>query len=168
MPGARLKNRRISKWVPLLLTIVSGAVWAHQGHRHGEAKGKTIVPSEEELLKQINTDYLVRVRPIFQKSCFDCHGNTTRYPWYYRMPGAKQLIDHDIQESKEHLDMSVDFPFKGHGSPKEDLQAIRESVEKGEMPPFRYFILHSGAKLKDAEKKAVTEWATRGMDLLTP
>lgn len=50
---------------------------------------------------RINQEYLKTVKPIFQKSCFDCHGNTTVYPWYYKVPGVKQLIDNDIDEVKQ-------------------------------------------------------------------
>ncbi len=87
---------------------------------------------------QINKLYIKTVKPIFKKSCFDCHGNTTNYPWYYKVPGVKQLIDSDIKESKKHLDFSKDFPFISHETPLKDLDAIGKSVNNNSMPPFRY------------------------------
>lgn len=148
-----------------LISLSSGAASAHQGKVHGPEGAappakEVAADSAKSVYEQINAGYLSRVKPIFQRSCFDCHGDTTRYPWYYRIPGAKQLIDHDVTESKEHLDLSRDFPFKGHGTPLEDLASIRESIQEGEMPPWRYWILHREAKLSEADRTAVLEWVS--------
>lgn len=151
------------------IVIASGGItYAHQGHHHHEEVPLT--HSEEEVratkLKIIGDSYRARVKPIFQKSCFDCHSNQAAYPWYYKIPGAKQLIDSDIKESKEHIDLSNDFPFKGHGTPDEDLKAIVDEVEKNDMPPFRYRIMHPSNKLSDQDKKTIINWATEGIAIL--
>ncbi len=96
----------------------------------------------------------------------DCHSQHTRFPWYYALPIAKQWINHDISEANEHIDMTGDFPFKSHATPIEDLQAIRDSVNDGSMPPFGYRIFHSGSSLSEAEKRAVIDWANEGEQLL--
>ena len=150
-----------------ILAIVA-TVQAHESHgakpQH-EVTGESST-AEEEVLKKINADYVSEVKPIFQKSCFDCHSSATSYPWYAKLPGAKQLIESDIRESKEHLDFSNDFPFGGHGEPAEDLVAIRKSVDEGTMPPFRYRILHSSSKLTEDEKSKVRAWIDSSIETL--
>ena len=85
----------------LILGTSSLPSWGHGDEDHSEMK-KEIQPvaSADNELKQkytqINKLYIKTVKPIFKKSCFDCHGNTTNYPWYYKVPGVKQLIDSDI------------------------------------------------------------------------
>ena len=103
---------------------------------------------------------------ILKRSCYDCHSNHTDYPWYAKLPGAKQLIDSDIAEAKEHLDMSKDFPFSGHASPLEDLEAIDKEVRDGEMPPFRYRFMHPSSKLTGQESKVVSEWVKNSLEVL--
>lgn len=142
----------------ILAIVVTVHAHENQPHKNQEADKKSMPAAEDEVLKKINAEYISDVKPIFQKSCFDCHSSSTNYPWYAKLPGAKQLIEKDIRESKEHLDFSNDFPFGGHGEPSEDLVAIRKSIEEGSMPPFRYRILHPGSKLTEDEVKTVKAW----------
>ena len=72
----------------------------------------------------------------------------------------------DVTEAKKHLDLSQDFPFKGHGSSDEDLKAIAEAVDNGSMPPFRYRILHPDSKLSEADKKKVVGWVDESLKLM--
>ncbi len=146
---------------------VASALAHQQHHQAKEPKTQESQDSKaQRLLQQVNEAYRASVRPIFVKSCFDCHSNQTRFPWYAGLPGAKQLIQSDIAEAKEHLDMSDDFPFKGHGTPIEDLEAIRNTVRDGSMPPWRYRALHWSARLDDYERATVVDWAETGLRTL--
>jgi len=141
-----------------MLTLMA---WAHKGKHHPN-------PStlQKENFIQINEMYLAEVKPIFEKKCFDCHGLSSSAPWYRNVPGAKQLIDDDIKESKQHLDMSSDYPFKSHATPIEDLDAIRASIDRNEMPPIRYRLLHSDSALTAEEKEKVSKWVQFGKEIL--
>jgi len=121
---------------------------------------------EKTTAEAINKKYLNDVKPIFEKKCFDCHTSQTRFPWYSKIPGIKQLIQTDIKEAKEHLDMEPDFPFKSHASPLEDLDAIKKSIFKNEMPPLRYRMMHSGSGLTPEEKETVYKWVQFGKEML--
>ncbi|MCH8227563.1 MAG: heme-binding domain-containing protein, partial [Proteobacteria bacterium] len=100
----------------------------------------------------MNQAYLESVKPIFKIKCFDCHSNKTQYPWYYRLPFVKKTIDQDIQDARRHLNLSNDFPFGGHGTPKQDLEAIRSVLQDNSMPPLRYKIMHWNSELDSNEK----------------
>jgi hypothetical protein len=121
--------------------------------------------NKQELIK-INERYLKSVKPIFQKSCFDCHSSNTRYPWYSNLSGVKQLIQTDIREAKDHLDMSQDFPFSGHASPLADLKAIDKAIRNSDMPPFRYRLMHPGSRLSEQDRNAVSEWVKTSLEVL--
>ncbi len=151
--------------------LLSVAVYAHKDKPH-KPEAKVAVPTIEKesaatVLSEINASYLQSVKPIFKVSCFNCHSSQTEYPWYAKLPGAKQLIEKDIRESKEHLDITNDFPFGGHGDgPADDLQAIRDAVVNSDMPPFRYWMMHPSSRLGDDEKKAVTDWIDQSLEKL--
>lgn len=136
---------------------------------YGMSQGSGPRPSQDAIFKRIETineQYLKSVKPVFVRSCFDCHSNQTRYPWYHSLPIVKQLLDKDIGEGKKHLEMSDDFPFEGHGSTEEDLKAIEGSIEKGSMPPFKYLVMHPNTRLTTEEKKTIKEWVQESLRTL--
>lgn len=141
---------------------------AHEKNLH-ESQGVQVKKeegSDKQALQEIAAEYERTVRPFFQAKCFDCHSHQTRYPWYHQLPGIRQWIDRDIREAHQHMDMSWGFPFKGHGSPSEDLESIGEVVNKGTMPPFRYILMHWDARLTDEEKMAILQWVEKSQNKL--
>ncbi len=146
-----------------LLLVLSGVALGHGSHKHTE---KSQEKNESLKLMAINSAYLETVKPIFTKKCFDCHSDQTTFPWYYKIPGVKQLIDEDVSEAKEHLDLSKDFPFAGHGTPEKDLEEINKVILKKKMPPWRYWIIHWESQLTEEERRLVSEWTTQSIELL--
>ena len=151
-----------------ILALIAGAS-AHENHEHHKATplSDSQEKSRKIKLKKINESYGQRIKPIFQKSCFDCHSTQTQYPWYYKVPGAKGLIDSDIAEAKKHIDLSYGFPFHGHGSPEEDLPAIRKAIEKNTMPPLRYKVLHPSANLNETDRQTILQWINESLSKLS-
>lgn len=131
-------------------------------------KTEPLIASKQLEIKymKINEEYKSTIKPIFQKSCFDCHSNATTYPWYYKVPGVKQLIDSDIKESKKHLDFSNDFPFISHETPQKDLDAIGKAIKNGSMPPFLYQVMHRDSNLSKSEIKQVEKWIEKSQETL--
>jgi Haem-binding domain len=79
------------------------------------------------------------------RACFDCHSNETNWPFYAYIAPVSWLVTRDVNEGREHLNMS-DWKI-GKGK-----KAARE-VREGDMPMWQYTLMHSKAKLTDAEKK---------------
>ncbi len=113
----------------------------------------------------INAEFL-RLEPIFKKGCFDCHSNSTRFPWYYRLPLISTIIKRDINRARKRIDFSHGFPFGGTGSQKENLLELREVLEEGEMPLWSYRLLHWDAAPGKAEKDSIFAWIDRSLNLL--
>jgi hypothetical protein len=157
-------NRKLTiKLIPPLLVSFSFFAVAHEGHHK---KIEPVTPETKTSLEEINERYLKDVKPIFERTCFNCHSSRTRLPWYQKVPGVKQLIQSDIHEAKMHLDMESDFPFLSHATPLEDLTAIDKEIQNNDMPPFRYRIMHSQSSLTDVEKEKVRQWVQFGKDKL--
>jgi hypothetical protein len=163
------KNSLLSRSVAILVMVIAVDTMAHGGHHHPQATMPSVPPPQmREAAEVINEMYQREVQPIFEKKCFDCHSSRTKFPWYYKVPGIKQMIDEDIDEAKAHLDFEPGFPFKSHGTPEEDLKAIAQEVEENEMPPLSYKLMHRGSHLTPSEKEKVQAWVQFGLEKLKP
>lgn len=149
----------------MILVLMCFPTSAHENHSHEKPKEKDLGVVKENY-DEINKNYVSSVKPIFEKKCFDCHSQHSNLPWYSKVPFAKGLIHSDVTEAKKHLDMTGDFPFKGHGSPEEDLQAIKGSVEKSTMPPKRYKIMHWNSGINSTEAAKIYDWVNSSLKIL--
>lgn len=98
------------------------------------------------------------VEIILKETCFDCHSNYTRYPWYTAITPLNYWMAHHVDDGKKHLNFSnwVDAPVKRKDHKMEELI---EMVEDKEMPLQSYTWAHGDANLTDSQIKAVVEWA---------
>ena len=153
------------------ILVISFFVFASRVYPHEkshETHHPTVIKESQDpsKLEQINTLYSQSVKSIFENKCLNCHGGVTNFPWYYRLPIAKQLINRDVREAKKHLDMSRGFPFEGHGTPLDDLKAIEKATKEKSMPPFRYWIMHQNSSLTEKEQEEILNWVTQSLEIL--
>lgn len=96
------------------------------------------------------------VKGILQKACFDCHSNTTKYPWYANIQPIAWWMDDHVKEGKSELNFSI---FGSYTLKKQDhkLEEISEQIVD-EMPLLSYTIAHKEAKLSKVEKEELTLW----------
>lgn len=100
------------------------------------------------------------VSAILDRSCQDCHSNSTRWPWYCNVaPASWFLIDH-VNEGREHLNLSEWGRLDKRRADKR-LEEICEQVSDKEMPIESYTWIHRSAKLSDADIKTLCDW-TKG------
>lgn len=102
------------------------------------------------------------VLQILQTACYDCHSNNTVYPWYNTIQPVAWWMNKHINNGKRHLNFSE---FGNYDTKKANhkLDEVIETLEKDEMPLFSYVIIHRDAKLTDAQKKLVIDWAKSAM-----
>ncbi|HEY0882144.1 MAG TPA: heme-binding domain-containing protein [Archangium sp.] len=98
------------------------------------------------------------VAAILKKACYDCHSNETKWPWYSQVAPVSWLVANHVKDGRKHLNFSE---WQGYedGRKLKKLEETAEEVGEGEMPIPGYSALHAEAKLTDAEKKAIVEWA---------
>ena len=152
-----------------LVSFSESQASAHIGTAPSNHGKKAMVVSPESAadpFEKINQDYKNSVKPIFQAKCFNCHSGQTNWPWYHSIPGITQALEKDVAEGRKHLDMSDDFPFGGHGSPLEDLDAIEKVVNEGTMPPIKYLAFHWKSMLSESDKAAIRTWIQKSRSFL--
>ena len=104
-------------------------------------------------------------RALAVDACFDCHSNTTEWPWYAQIAPVSWTIWYDVTEGREALNFSEwdrhmrdetvdpDDPFP----PKTLSERITAEIRNGTMPPGTYRLVHPDARLTDDQKEALIE-----------
>ena len=101
------------------------------------------------------SDHLVN---LLHTACYDCHSYETRWPWYsHVMPISWQVVD-DVNEGRKHLNFS-DWPVDNPARAAKKFSSMSEQLEYKEMPLAKYTLIHRDARLTDADRKALMDWA---------
>lgn len=105
------------------------------------------------------------VKQILDRSCYDCHSNDTRWPWYSYIAPVSWLLAQDVNNGREKINYSEwgNYSLTDQVSNFDD---IAKMVKNGEMPLPKYLFLHSDAKLTDADKDLLIKWANSMSDSL--
>jgi Haem-binding domain len=97
------------------------------------------------------------VLAVLKRSCYDCHSNETRWPWYSHVAPASWLVANDVHHARKHLNFTAWNRYSDKKRRKK-LHEAWEQVEEGEMPLWFYLPLHPGARLSDADRRILHEW----------
>ncbi len=88
-------------------------------------------------------------RSIAKKACFDCHSDETDWPWYSKIAPISWRVANHVHEGREYLNFSEwDSGY--------EAEELIEVIQEGSMPPWDYKLIHSDARLTDAEKDILT------------
>lgn len=141
MSGGSRLFRRVALAALLLVAIVQ---LIPVGHRH----------SNPPVVGEPKWDSIA-TRASFDRSCGDCHSHATRWPWYSHVAPVSWLIAHDVEEGREHFNVSE------WGLPRRnDGDEASEKLRDGDMPPRVYLLAHPEARLSAAEREVLA----RGLD----
>lgn len=99
------------------------------------------------------------VAAILKVSCYDCHSNNTRYPWYSELKPAAWLMARHIKKGKKELNFD-EFNDYSKRRKKAKIKSIISQIEKEEMPLKSYLLLHSDSKLTAEERKMLLDFFT--------
>lgn len=91
------------------------------------------------------------VKNLLANSCFDCHSNNTRYPWYTNIQPVGRLMANHIKEGKEKMNFN-ELAALSTRRRNSKFKNITEQIEQGEMPLKSYLLMHNNAKLSPAER----------------
>ncbi|MFN6038112.1 MAG: heme-binding domain-containing protein [Bacteroidota bacterium] len=105
------------------------------------------------------------VKNLIENACMDCHSNHTNNVWYQNIQPIGWWMNNHVNEGKEELNFSEFNTYKIKRKAHK-LEEIAEQIEKGEMPPGYYTIMHSSAKLNENQMKTLINWAENEMKKL--
>ena len=96
-------------------------------------------------------------RQLIERSCKDCHSEATRYPWYSYVAPVSWLIDYDVQQGREHLNLSR---WEEYSLIRREraLSEIANQVRDGAMPLWQYTWIHRNTRLSNADADVIFQW----------
>ncbi|HUO83834.1 MAG TPA: heme-binding domain-containing protein [Thermoanaerobaculia bacterium] len=104
---------------------------------------------------------------ILERSCYDCHSQQTRWPWYSSVAPTSWLVADHVRHARKHLDFSrwnqLEAPARRHL-----LEEICEEVEAEKMPLRSYLWIHRGARLSSDDVATLCGWTREEMSRLGP
>lgn len=101
------------------------------------------------------------VMALLKTACYDCHSDSTRYPWYNHISPVNWWLRNHINEGKRHLNYT-EFNTGSYKRRMRRLDETAEQVDKHEMPISSYLWIHKDARLTDAQRKLIIDWAKSG------
>lgn len=109
--------------------------------------------------KDITVHHLVpnSVQQILKTSCYDCHSNNTRYPWYAKIQPVSLWLGDHVKDGKAELNFS-EFGTYSLSRQYHKLEEINGQVKAGEMPLSSYTLIHRNAKLGPEQKFVIATW----------
>jgi mono/diheme cytochrome c family protein len=93
-----------------------------------------------------------QTRELFMRTCGDCHSHETKWPWYSSIAPISWLIMRDVQEGREHFNVSMWGVQK-----KNKGDEAAEELKDGEMPLAPYLLMHPEARLSDDVKAQLVQ-----------
>jgi hypothetical protein len=150
------EGMKMVKWSTLILGIVLVVIQFIRPERNA-ARG----PSANAMGNHFPVP--ASVQSVFERSCYDCHSDNTKYPWYAEvMPVGWWLAKH-IRDGKRGLDFDQFGSYRAFRQYRR-FNDIIEQVNKDEMPLPSYLLIHRYARLTAAEKSDLEQWCTAMRD----
>ncbi len=103
------------------------------------------------------------VMSILKVSCYDCHSDHTRYPWYANINPVAWWLQHHVDEGKRAINFS-DLSGMPQKKLVHRMGDIGEQVAEHEMPLKSYLLIHTDAKLNDAQIGLLKRWSERAKE----
>jgi len=100
------------------------------------------------------------VSGMLRAACYDCHSMETKYPWYSKVAPISWLILPHIREGREELNFS-EWENMSRRAKVKMLKETAEEVEGQQMPHPQYLRAHPEARLTDAQRQILVEWANQ-------
>lgn len=97
------------------------------------------------------------VEKSLQLSCYDCHSNNTKYPWYNKFQPVAWFLEDHIKEGKAELNFN-EWDYYSERRKNSKLRSIIKQIENGEMPLDSYTLIHRNAIFSKEEKETVLNY----------
>lgn len=124
----------------------------------GPDKNNGEASSLEAFLAETNPPENVKL--ILKESCFDCHSDVTKYPWYFGITPVNYWMAEHVEHGKSELNFSkwTEYSLK---KKEHKMDEVWEEVKKKKMPLDSYTWTHSEANLSEEQIEAIVNWGKK-------
>ena len=143
------------KLIRISLILLLAALIIIQFIRPPENISKGVAVNDISVKYNIPAD----VDHVLKVSCYDCHSNNTRYPWYWQIQPVTWFMNGHIEDAKKELNFSTFVSYNIRKQYKL-FDNIKKEVKGGDMPLTSYTLVHRDAILKDTQRLLIANWTT--------
>ena len=97
------------------------------------------------------------IAAMLKTSCYDCHSNESKYPWYTNVAPVSWFVKDHINEGREYFNFS-EWSLMTDKRKDHILEECAEEVEESEMPLSSYLLTHSEAELTHEQKETLEHY----------
>lgn len=97
------------------------------------------------------------IQKLIKGACYDCHANTTVYPWYTNVAPVSWWIRGHIDNARGNVNFSEWGTYEASRQ-KNSARESAEVIEQKKMPAFTYSLMHKEAKLTDDQREILAKW----------
>ena len=108
--------------------------------------------SYEDLISIPDTE-----QTLIINACYDCHSNTTHYPWYFSIQPLGWWLKGHVNGGREHLNFS-EWGALTADEQRHKNEDCAEILEKEWMPIKSYTWAHGEAKLTAEQRAQLIVW----------
>jgi hypothetical protein len=104
------------------------------------------------------------VMEILRSSCYDCHSNHTKWPWYSKISPISLEVNSHVKNGRAWLNFSIWNRYS-----KEKQKKLYQDIEDAinlRMPPANYLWVHKESRLKRSQRDLIKEWARKEQEKL--
>lgn len=97
------------------------------------------------------------IQDALRRSCYDCHSNQTRWPWYGHVAPLSWAVARDIELGRRQLNFSewgAYYPV----TRKRKLQWMGRALRREDMPPLSYRLIHPSSRLSPQDRARLERW----------
>lgn len=98
----------------------------------------------------------LEVMNILKTSCYDCHSNEVKYPWYSNVAPFSWVISTHITEGKKALNFSTWENYSQEDKDEKIKTIFRTAYAS--MPLPSYIFLHKNANLTKEQRSMIRDW----------
>jgi len=121
--------------------------------------GLQFIPSKIEnpiTDKSLEIKVAPELMTVFKRSCYDCHSNEVKVPWYQNVAPGSFFIKRHVDLGRKWLNFSTWEEYTEEEKDKK-LKGIFRTVYAA-MPLASYVALHKEAKLTKEEIQMIRDW----------
>ena len=98
-----------------------------------------------------------QVNTVLSNSCYDCHSNNTKYPWYSEVQPMASLMEEHIVDGKEKLNFD-ELSSYGPRRTKSKFKQIINQIQQNKMPLESYTLMHQSTALSKEEQQLLVDY----------
>ena len=98
----------------------------------------------------------IEIMTIFKQSCYDCHSNEVKWPWYSEIAPFSWTITNHVDNGRDWLNFSIWETYTDEEKEKR-LKGIYRTAY-AIMPLPTYIWLHKEADLSRKQRNLIRDW----------